>query len=77
VVVLLTREPREVVHDHEMDLTLVRAAELQQLLQLGAVGGLGALALFLEPLEDFVAFALTVLLARQRRKLEELLRGGR
>jgi hypothetical protein len=42
----------------------VRAAILEQVLQLGAIGGLGALAFLLEPLQNFVALAAAVLLAR-------------
>jgi hypothetical protein len=63
VVVLLSCKPREVVHDDEVDLALVRAAVLQEILQFAPVGRLGALALFLETLEDFEALAPTVLLA--------------
>jgi len=37
VVVLLPREPREVVHDDEVDLAFVRPAVFQQLLQFGSV----------------------------------------
>ena len=58
-----------------MDLALVDAAVLQQLLELGANRGLGALALLPEPLEDFVAFTLAVLLARtELRRQTEVLR---
>ena len=39
VIVLLPREPREVVHDHEVDLALLCSAVLQQVLQFRAVGG--------------------------------------
>ncbi|HEX7087151.1 MAG TPA: hypothetical protein VF198_12365 [Vicinamibacterales bacterium] len=63
VVVLLPREPREVVHDDEMDLALVRSAVLQQRLQLAADRRLGALALFVEALADLVAVPAAVLLA--------------
>ena len=63
VVVLLAREPREVVHDHEVDLALMRAAVLQQCLELTAVRGLGALAFLVEAFEDLVALATAVLLA--------------
>ena len=79
VVVLLPREPREVVHDDEVDLALVRAAVLQQRLELAAVRGLGALAFFVEAFEDLVALAAAVLLAgaelgRQTEVLRLLLR---
>ena len=63
VVVLLPREAREVVDDHEVDLALVRAAVLQQRLELAAVRGLGALAFFVEAFEDVVALPAAVLLA--------------
>ena len=63
VVVFLPREAREVVHDHEVDLALVRSAVLQQRLELTAVRGLGALALFVEAFEDLVALPAAVLLA--------------
>jgi hypothetical protein len=74
VVVLLSREARQVVDDHEVDLALVRATELEKVLELGPVRGLGALAFFLEPLKDLVSFALAVLLARaQLRRQTEVL----
>ena len=63
VVVLLPREAREVVDDHEVDLALVRSAVLQQRLELAAVRGLGALAFFVEAFEDVVALPAAVLLA--------------
>ena len=63
VVVLLAGEPREVVHDHEVNLALVRPAVLQQILKLTAVRGLGALAFFVEPFEDLVALAAAILFA--------------
>ena len=74
MVVLLPREAREVVHDHEVDLALVRAAVLQQRLELAAVRGLGALAFFVEAFEDLVALPAAVLLARAelRRQTEVL-----
>jgi len=79
VVVLLARESREVVHDDEVDFTLMRAAVLQQCLELTAVRGLGALAFFVEAFEDLVALATAVLLAgtelgRQTEVLRLLLR---
>src|SRR5437660_11308242 len=62
-----------------MDLTLVGPAEVQQLLQFGAVRGLRALAFLPEPLDDFVSLAPAVLLAgaqlrRQAQVLSLLLR---
>ena len=79
MVVLLARESREVVHDDEVDFTLMRAAVLQQCLELTAVRGLGALAFFVEAFEDLVALATAVLLAgtelgRQTEVLRLLLR---
>ena len=63
------------MHDEEVDLALVRAAVLQQVLQLRPVGSLGTLALFLESFEDFVPFTLAVLLARtELRRQTEILR---
>src|SRR5204862_1860450 len=49
--------------DDELDPALVRAAELQELLQLGAVSGLRALTLLSESREHAEALALAVLLA--------------
>src|SRR5688572_19962725 len=63
MVVLLAGEPREVVHDHEMNLALACPAVLQQVLKLTAVRGLGALALLVEPFEDLVALAAAILFA--------------
>ncbi len=63
MIVLLSCEPREVVHDDEVDLALVRAAVLQQRLELAAVRRLGALALFVEAFEDLVAVPAAVALA--------------
>jgi hypothetical protein len=63
VVVLLARESREVVHDNEVDFALMRAAVLQQCLELTAVRGLGALAFFVEVFKDLVALPAAVLLA--------------
>jgi phosphoserine aminotransferase len=57
VVVLVPREARQVEDDDELDAALVRAAELQQLLQLGAIGGLRALAFLAESREDVEALA--------------------
>jgi hypothetical protein len=44
-----------------MDAALVQPAIREQVLKLAAVGGLGALALFVESFEDFVSLAATVL----------------
>ena len=79
MIVLLAGEPREVVHDHEVDFPLVRAAVLQQRLELTSVRGLGALAFFMEAFEDLVALPAAVLLAgtelgRQTEVLRLLLR---
>jgi hypothetical protein len=63
VVVLLPCESREVVHDHKVDLALVRTAVLQQRLELAAVRGLGALALYVEAFEDLVPVPPAVILA--------------
>jgi hypothetical protein len=64
MIVLLSCEPREVVDDDEVDLALVCAAVLQEILQLAAVGRLGALALLMEALKDFKAVASAVLFTR-------------
>ena len=61
MIVLLSCESREVVHDDEVDLALVRAAVLQEILQLAAVGRLGALTLLMEALKDLKAMAPAVL----------------
>ena len=79
VVVLVPREARQVEDDHEVDRALVRAAVLQQRLELAAVRGLGALAFLVEALEDVVALPAAVLLAgpelrRQTQVLRLLLR---
>ena len=63
VVVLVTRKPRQVVHDHEMDLALVRAAVFQQLLKFGTISRLRALAFFLEAFEYVEALTSAVFLA--------------
>src|SRR4029453_3029900 len=64
MVVLLAGEPREVVHNHEVNLALARPAVLQQILKLTAIRGLGALAFLVEPFEDLVALAAAILFAR-------------
>ena len=66
MIVFLTREAREVVHDDEMDLPLVRPAVLQEVLQFAPVRRLGALALLMEALEDFESLASAVLFARTK-----------
>ena len=66
VVVLIPREARQVEHDHEMHAALVQPAVREQVLKLAAVRGLGALAFLVEPFEDFVALAATVLFARAK-----------
>ena len=63
VVVLLPRESRQVEDDDELDLALVVATELQQLLQLGAIGGLRALAFLTESREHVETLTLAVFLA--------------
>ena len=63
VVVLLTREARQVEDDDELYPAFVKAAELQQLLKLRAVGGLRALAFLAESSKDFEALTLAVFLA--------------
>ena len=60
MVVLVPRESGEVEDDDELDPALVRAAELQELLKLGAVSGLRALALLSESREHVEALALAV-----------------
>ncbi|MEZ5289917.1 MAG: hypothetical protein R2745_02435 [Vicinamibacterales bacterium] len=70
VVVILAREAREVVHDQEVDLALVRAAELQQGLELAAVGGLGALAFLVEAFEHLVALPAAIILAGAKLRRE-------
>src|SRR5204863_8298974 len=63
VVVLVPRESCQVEDDDELDPALVRTAELQELLKLGAVSGLRALALLSESREHIEALALAVFLA--------------
>jgi hypothetical protein len=74
MIVLLSCEPREVVHDDEVNLALVRAAVFQEILQLAAVRGLGALAFFVEAFKNLVALPTAVLLtsAELRRQTEVL-----
>ena len=63
VVVLVPREARQVEHDHKIDAALVHPAVREQVLKLAAIRGLGALAFFVKPFEDFVSLTGTVLLA--------------
>ena len=63
MVVLVPREARKVEDDDELDGAFVRAAELQKLLQFGAIGGLRALAFLAESREDVEGLALAVLFA--------------
>lgn len=74
MIVFLTREAREVVHDDEMDFALVRAAVLEEVLQFAPVSRLGALALFLEAVDDLEAVTSAVLFAgtKLRRQTEVL-----
>src|SRR3954447_20563865 len=60
VVVLVPRESCQVEDDDELDGSLVRAAELQHLLDLGAIGGLGALALLAASREHLEGLAFAV-----------------
>jgi hypothetical protein len=59
VVVLVAREPRQVGHDDEVNAALVHPAKGKQILELAAVGGLGALAFLVEAFEGLVALAAT------------------
>ena len=79
VVVLVSREACQVEHDHEVHAALVQPTVREQVLELAAIRGLGALAFLVEPFEDFVALAAAVLLAgtklrRQAQVLGLLLR---
>jgi hypothetical protein len=49
-----------------MDTALVQAAVREQALELAAVGGLGALSLFVEAFENFISLTAAVLLARAK-----------
>ena len=64
MIVLVACEARQVEHDHEMYAALVQPAIREQVLELAAVGGFGALAFLVEAFEDLVALAAAVLLAR-------------
>ncbi|PYR07982.1 MAG: hypothetical protein DMF99_20795 [Acidobacteria bacterium] len=74
MVVLVSREARQVEDDDELDGAFVCAAKLQQLLQFGAIGGLRALAFLAESREDVEGLALAVVLAglQLRRQTEVL-----
>jgi len=61
VVVLVSREARQVEHDHEVHAAFVQPAVREQVLKLAAIRGLGALAFLVEPFENFVALAAAVL----------------
>jgi hypothetical protein len=63
VVVFLSREPRQVENDNELHLALICSAVLQQVLKLGAIGGLRALPFLAEPRENGEAMTLAVLFA--------------
>ena len=71
MVVLVSREARQVEHDHEVHAAFVQPAVREQVLKLAAIRGLGALAFLVEPFENFVALAAAVLLAgaKLRRRL--------
>jgi hypothetical protein len=64
VIVSVAREPRQVEHDHEVHAALVLAAERPQILELAAVGRLGAFPFFVEALDHYVALTATILFAR-------------
>jgi hypothetical protein len=79
VIVLVAREARQIEHDHEVHAALVQPAVREQVLELAAIGGLGALAFLVKAFEDFVALAAAVLFAgpklgRQTEILSLLLR---
>ena len=79
MIVLVSREAREVEHDDEVHAALVQATVREQALELTAVRRLCALAFLVEAFEDFVALAVAVLLAgaklhRQAQVLGLLLR---
>ena len=63
VIVLVACEAGQVEHDHEVHAALVQSAECQQVLELAAIGGLGALAFLVEAFDDLVALAAAVFLA--------------
>ena len=73
VIVLLSGEPRQVEDDDELEFAFIGAAELQQLLQLGAIGGLRALAFLAESREHVEALTLAVLFAGLVRPVPRLL----
>ena len=52
MVVLVSREARQVEHDHEVHAAFVQPAVREQVLKLAAIRGLGALAFLVEPFEN-------------------------
>jgi hypothetical protein len=66
MVVLVAGEARQVEHDHEVHAALVQPTEREQVLELAAICGLGALAFLVEAFEDFVSLAAAVLFARAK-----------
>src|SRR5260370_16722550 len=62
VIVLFASESRQVEDHDELRPSLVRPAEVQELLEFGAIGGLRALAFLPEPSENFQTLTLAVLL---------------
>jgi hypothetical protein len=63
VIVLFASELRQVEDDDELHPALVRPAEVQELLEFGAIGGLGTAAFFADSCENFEALTLAVFLA--------------
>ena len=63
VIVLFASESRQVENHDKLHPALVRPAEVQELLEFGAVGGLRALAFLAESCENLEALALAVFLA--------------
>src|SRR5262249_5172365 len=53
-------------HDDKVDAALVQPAEREQVLELAAIRGLGALAFLVKAFEDLVALAAAVLFARAK-----------
>ena len=63
VIILFASESRQVEDHDELHPALVRPAEVQELLEFGAVGGLCALAFLAEPCENLEAMTPAVFLA--------------
>src|SRR5881628_1565026 len=63
VIILFASESRQVEDHDELRSALVRPAEVQELLEFGAVDGLRALAFLTESCENFEALTLAVFLA--------------